>query len=108
MRRVSQQMYMPSGASLPVCAMSSQVDSPEPVERVASLGGELSSGVSNLSTNDTPLSGSSGNSTGKGRKRSRQFTPASARVIDEEDEPRRGSPRARLTPFTQSATDEIK
>lgn len=108
MRRVSQQMCMPSGASLPVCTVSSQVNSPEPVQRVSSLGRELSAGVSNLSTSDTPLSAASGNSVEKGTKRARQFTPASARVMDEEDEPRRGSPRVRLTPFTERAADEIK
>ncbi|POR34960.1 Uncharacterized protein TPAR_04843 [Tolypocladium paradoxum] len=107
MRRVSQQMYMPPGASLPVCTVS-QANSPEPVQRVASMGGELSAGVNHLSTSDTPLSAASGNSVEKGTKRIRNFTPASASAIDEEDEPRRGSPRVRLTPFTESAAEEIK
>ncbi|KND90082.1 hypothetical protein TOPH_05293 [Tolypocladium ophioglossoides CBS 100239] len=108
MRRVSQQMYMPSGASLPVCTVSSQANSPEAVQRVSSMGGELSAGVNNLSTCDTPLSAASGNSVEKGTKRVRNFTPASARAIEEEDEPRRGSPRVRLTPFTERAVEEIK
>lgn len=34
-------------------------------------------------------------SSDKGTKRTRQFTPASARAIDDEDEPRRSSPRGR-------------
>ncbi|KAI0114076.1 hypothetical protein GGR51DRAFT_505438 [Nemania sp. FL0031] len=36
-----------------------------------------------------------GSGSDKGTKRTRQFTPASAKVIDDEDEPRRGSPRGR-------------
>jgi hypothetical protein len=35
----------------------------------------------------------------KGNKRTRTFTPASARAIDEEDEPRRGSPGQRMGSF---------
>ncbi|KAI0022978.1 hypothetical protein F4780DRAFT_121468 [Xylariomycetidae sp. FL0641] len=37
-----------------------------------------------------------GSGSDKGIKRTRNFTPASARVIDDEDEPRRGSPRLRI------------
>lgn len=33
----------------------------------------------------------------KGNKRGRNFTPASAKAIDEEDEPRRASPRIRIS-----------
>ncbi|KAF2964610.1 hypothetical protein GQX73_g8966 [Xylaria multiplex] len=36
-----------------------------------------------------------GSGSDKGIKRTRQFTPASAKAIDDEDEPRRGSPRGR-------------
>ncbi|KAK5630112.1 hypothetical protein RRF57_005827 [Xylaria bambusicola] len=36
-----------------------------------------------------------GSGSDKGIKRTRQFTPASAKAIDEEDEPRRSSPRGR-------------
>jgi hypothetical protein len=36
-----------------------------------------------------------GSGSDKALRRTRQFTPASAKVIDDEDEPRRGSPRGR-------------
>ncbi|TGJ87149.1 hypothetical protein E0Z10_g1630 [Xylaria hypoxylon] len=36
-----------------------------------------------------------GSGSDKGIKRTRQFTPASAKAIDDEDEPRRGSPKGR-------------
>ncbi len=36
-----------------------------------------------------------GSGSDKGIKRTRQFTPASAKAIDDEDEPRRSSPRGR-------------
>jgi hypothetical protein len=43
---------------------------------------------------------------GSGSKRTRQFTPASARVIDEEDEPRRTSPRARIAGYGGEIADD--
>lgn len=44
-----------------------------------------------------------GSSSDKGIKRGRNFTPASAKAIDEEDEPRRASPRIRATTFSLDA-----
>jgi hypothetical protein len=41
----------------------------------------------------------------KGTKRVRNFTPASARAIDEEDEPRRRSPSLRQTSGTKTSTE---
>lgn len=38
-----------------------------------------------------------GSGSEKGTKRNRNFTPASAKAIDEEDEPRRISPRMRIS-----------
>ena len=48
----------------------------------------------------TPSSDSTGQlSSDKGTKRSRHFTSASARAIDDEDEPRRPTPRLRHSPL---------
>lgn len=108
MRRVSQQMYMPPGASIPVCTVNSRDDSPQdqdrpgpaPSQRGLSVGSEPEAGSNGAATQDTAAGGVGGTSAEKGIKRIRHFTPASARAMDEEDEPRRGSPRVRLTPFT--------
>lgn len=49
----------------------------------------------------------SGSGSDKGTKRSRNFTPASAKAIDEEDEPRRASPRVRMASiFPSNAEDQ--
>jgi len=42
----------------------------------------------------------------KGVKRARHFTPASAKAIDDEDEPRRSSPRLRVGPCPGDGADE--
>lgn len=42
------------------------------------------------------LGSGSGSGSEKGTKRSRNFTPASTKAIDEEDEPRQASPRVRM------------
>ncbi|PHH93069.1 hypothetical protein CDD83_1354 [Cordyceps sp. RAO-2017] len=97
MRRVSQQLYMPSGGSLPVGVGTSQIDSPQSQDRaprVSSMCSESGKAV----TNDGGLAGGLGGTAEKGTKRIRHCTPVSIRAIDEEDEPRRGSPRVRLTP----------
>ena len=70
----------------------------EAAKRTASTG-EFGANITNQSAIDNALRAVSGNSVDKGSKRLRNFTPASAKVIDEEDEPRRSSPRVRLTPF---------
>ncbi|KAJ8119234.1 hypothetical protein ONZ43_g3777 [Nemania bipapillata] len=49
----------------------------------------------NLDHIDMLPDGRIGSGSDKGIKRTRQFTPASAKAIDDEDEPRRGSPRVR-------------
>ncbi|KAK4162434.1 hypothetical protein QBC43DRAFT_79194 [Cladorrhinum sp. PSN259] len=48
---------------------------------------------------ETTNIGGGGSGGGGGTKRTRNFTPASARAIDEEDEPRRVSPRMRIAGF---------
>lgn len=93
MRRVSQQMIVPSGSSLPVATVEA--------------------GRAGLdSTNQSCAAGKCATERGgdemttrvisdKSMKRNRNFTPASSRVIDDEDEPRRASPRIRMTPFVE-------
>lgn len=113
MRRVSQQMYIPSGASLPVCTVSSRAPSPqnqgclEPAQRAPSRTGDSGMGVEHLSTVDASVNVAPTMMTEKGAKRIRNFTPASSRAIDEEDEPRRASPRVRLTPFADDKSTDI-
>jgi hypothetical protein len=51
------------------------------------------------------LGGGPGSCSEKGVKRSRNFIPASAKAIDEEDEPRRGSPRVRVPTAFKSPQD---
>lgn len=64
--------------------------------------GEFGANITNQATPNQTYAGvaASGAATGsgseKGTKRSRNFTPASAKAIDEEDEPRRVSPRMRV------------
>lgn len=55
--------------------------------------GEFGRDITNTASPNQTLAGSGGE---KGTKRSRNFTPASAKAIDEEDEPRRASPRLRV------------
>lgn len=64
--------------------------------------GEFGTEITNQATPNHTYAGvaASGNLPGsgseKGAKRNRNFTPASAKAIDEEDEPRRVSPRMRI------------
>lgn len=64
--------------------------------------GEFGTEITNQATPNHTYAGvaASGNPPGssseKGAKRTRNFTPASAKAIDEEDEPRRVSPRMRI------------
>ncbi|KAG5926474.1 hypothetical protein E4U42_003273 [Claviceps africana] len=93
MRRVSQQMIVPSGSSLPigiVDAGKAGLDGTNQIcaARKCATEGEDEKTVTRAVSD-------------KGVKRNRNFTPASSRVIDEEDEPRRASPRVRLTPFVE-------
>ncbi len=72
-------------------------------------GGEFGANITNMV--DPPQSLSAGKnsrcpSSEKAVKRSRYFTPASAKAIDDEDEPRRPSPRVRLSPTANMTADE--
>jgi hypothetical protein len=110
LRKVSQQMYIPSGASLPTTIPPMQTtghppgksrNTSETSERTASIG-EFGASTNN---SEVALRAVSGNSVGKGDRRSRDFTPASSKKIDGEDEPRLASPRVRLTPFIEDADE---
>ncbi|KAH9902343.1 hypothetical protein F4778DRAFT_120978 [Xylariomycetidae sp. FL2044] len=80
---------------------------------VGEFGNELTNMVNSLTQpNVDATSGTSGgndarlgSSSDKGVKRTRHFTPASAKVIDDEDEPRRSSPRLRLDDSSLSETN---
>lgn len=73
--------------------------------------GEFGTNIANHATpNQTyarvTASGSApGSGSEKGTKRSRNFTPASAKAIDEEDEPRRLSPRMRVATTAHAGTE---
>ncbi|KAF3762721.1 hypothetical protein M406DRAFT_264913 [Cryphonectria parasitica EP155] len=73
--------------------------------------GEFGVNLTNQATPNQAYAGfatpanASGSGSEKGTKRGRNFTPASARAIDEEDEPRRVSPRMRLTTATSTKTE---
>ena len=65
---------------------------------------------SNVFPNQNPLNDSLANPLGMGfvnagTKRTRNFTPASAKAIDEEDEPRRASPHVRMSSFGGDRTN---
>ncbi|KAF7561416.1 hypothetical protein G7046_g2725 [Stylonectria norvegica] len=103
-RKVSQQMYPPSGSSVPVNVAQPLKKSPNDgyhsAQRTPSVG-RFGANIANLAEQDATLDvpASLGISSEKGTKRVRNFTPRSTKVV-EEDEPRGGSPRMRLTPFT--------
>ncbi|GAO19344.1 hypothetical protein UVI_02008740 [Ustilaginoidea virens] len=92
MRRASQQMYVPCGSSIPL----GNVGCDAPVQTAGSQD-VCSTGKSGAETVDDGAR----MALDKGNKRTRNFTPASVRAIDEEDEPRRASPRVRLTSFAE-------
>ncbi|KAM5347708.1 hypothetical protein ACJ41O_007532 [Fusarium nematophilum] len=114
-RKVSQQMYMPSGGSVPVPNGQTQIQSPkdfaalEPVRRTPSMG-KLASGLANISAQSSPREPTSSDSNAtvdKGTKRARQLTPGSAKTLgDDEDENRRASPRIRLSPLVTDSPQD--
>lgn len=104
MRRVSQQMIIPSGSSLPIGNVDAQKEDLDRCDGTAQCSASMMSNKSNVIKMCSNTEG--GNETtrmmsDKGMKRSRNFTPASSRVKDDEDEPRRASPRIRLTPLVE-------
>lgn len=64
--------------------------------------GDFGRDITNTASPNQTYAGVAASATGpgsgseKGTKRGRHFTPASAKAIDEEDEPRRASPRMRV------------
>lgn len=109
MRKVSQEVHLPSISSLPLSAVGSQVNSPPALANhepsPVPSPGEFGANITNLSPADDTAA-ALGASMDKGTKRVRNFTPASSRAIDEEDEPRRASPRVRLSPFAEVVLDD--
>lgn len=110
MRRVSQQMYIPSGNTMPVSVMQQQ-QSPKSLAG-SDLNQETPSdtsfgaNITNLAAHDaSSVEGAVGSaaSSEKGTKRARHYTPGSANTL-EDDDPPRGSPRVRLTPFEDVST----
>lgn len=78
-----------------------------------SSAGEFGRDITNTASPNQTYAGVTASGTGsgsgseKGTKRSRNFTPASARAIDEEDEPRRASPLVRVaTTFPSEPEDQ--
>ncbi|RDA91100.1 hypothetical protein CP533_6698 [Ophiocordyceps camponoti-saundersi (nom. inval.)] len=109
MRRVSQQMYLPSGASLPVCMVSPAAEAvpaqgcAEPVQGALLTGGEHS----NTPASEGLLADESDNLTEKGFKRMRNFTPLTATGVDEDKgEMQRGSPVTSRAPITHDLTGD--
>lgn len=105
MRKVSQQLYISPGNSVPVGAIPLKTDSPQTQpssdntgQRTPSMAGSCISGGSGADVSFLSLVGQS---IEKGTKRTRNFSFGPGNVIDEEDEPKRGSPRVRLTPFVE-------
>ena len=105
-RKVSAQMRIMTGRSLPSGTAPSQVNSPqlmparnglETGQRTSSLG-DFEDSLTVDASPEAVLRAVSGNSE-KGTKRTRSFTPMSAKAIDVEDEPRRTSPHIRLSAF---------
>lgn len=113
LRKVSQQLYIPSGASLPTTIAPPQTMNHQPgksrntsetATRTASIG-ESGANMISLPGTDPILRIVSSNSVEQSRKTSRKFTPASPNVLDEEDEHHLSSARVRLTPFIEDADD---
>ncbi|GAB0136942.1 hypothetical protein EsDP_00005226 [Epichloe bromicola] len=103
MRRVSQQMIIPSGSSLPIGNVDAQNADLDRCDGTAQCSASTMSNKSNVIKMGSTEGGNETTRimSDKGMKRSRNFTPASSRVKDDEDEPRRASPRIRLTPLVE-------
>ncbi|KAH6995844.1 hypothetical protein BKA56DRAFT_666130 [Ilyonectria sp. MPI-CAGE-AT-0026] len=106
-RRWSQQSYIPSSGIIPISLAGSQTKSPKNLtcsdvnQRTPSMS-KFGANLANLSGQENIMEASRGPSD-KGNKRVRHFTPGSAKTIEEDDEPRRASPRIRLTPFAEGS-----
>lgn len=106
-RRWSQQSYIPSSGIIPISLAGSQTKSPKNLtysdvnQRTPSMS-KFGANLANLSGQENIMEVAHGPSD-KGNKRVRHFTPGSAKTIEEDDEPRRASPRIRLTPFAEGS-----
>ncbi|KAI9158061.1 hypothetical protein HJFPF1_06048 [Paramyrothecium foliicola] len=98
MRKVSQQLYIPSGSTLSV-SLSSHESSPQSVVGHG-LGAapieDLGISTNSSSGPELALTPISGNSRDKGTKRARNATSTSVKILEDEDEPRRPSPSVRI------------
>ncbi|KAI5463621.1 hypothetical protein BGZ63DRAFT_402910 [Mariannaea sp. PMI_226] len=103
---ISQQAYVPSAASVTVSAGGSQTRAPKPL-----TSSELNQRTPSTSKSSDTLANADGQekilesvqtSSDKNAKRARHYTPGPTQVLDDdEDGLLRGSPRIRLTPFTE-------
>ncbi|KAF4984125.1 hypothetical protein FZEAL_618 [Fusarium zealandicum] len=111
-RKVSQQMYIPSGGGVPVPLVPRQTQSPQKLthpelDQSTPYMGKFARSFSNISAQSSPreLANLDVNTVAdKGTKRARHFTPGSAKTLeDDEVGHRRASPRIRLSPFAQDS-----
>ncbi|KAH7134076.1 hypothetical protein EDB81DRAFT_902876 [Dactylonectria macrodidyma] len=102
----SQQLRVSSGGVVPSSLHASQMKGPKDLtfsevnQRTPSMG-KFGVNLANLVGQENILDAHS--LSDKGNKRGRNYTPGSAKTIEEEDEPQRASPRIRLTPFAEGS-----
>ena len=115
MRRVSQQMYMPSGSGVPISLAQQQTKSPKILGSETNVrtpsGGPFGGDITNMAAQDSSsldVTVGSAPSSDKGSKRVRHFTPSSVRALEDENDPLRGSPRIRLTPFAEDSPARLE
>ncbi|KAH7150253.1 hypothetical protein B0J13DRAFT_673958 [Dactylonectria estremocensis] len=105
-RNWSQQLRVSSRGVVPSSLLASQVKGPKDLtfsevnQRTSSMG-KFGADLANLVGQENILDAHG--LSDKGNKRGRNYTPESAKTIEEEDEPRRASPRIRLTPFAEGS-----
>ena len=103
MRKVSQELHIGTNTKVSPEIIMSRGNSP--CEQRISSFGDFGIDIINTTGQGQPLETPPGSALDTASKRIRNFTPASARVIDEEDEPRRPSPRARLSAFMDDSNE---
>lgn len=114
MRRVSQQMFMPSGSFVPIGLAQQRIKSPRTasseIKTQVPTSGLFGGDMTKATTQDTSsldVVVDSAPSSDKGAKRVRYFTPASVQGLEDECDPNRGSPRLRLTPFAEDIPTQM-
>ncbi|OAQ59415.1 hypothetical protein VFPPC_16875 [Pochonia chlamydosporia 170] len=99
-RRVSQQLYIPSGSSIPIGKADMALASPNHHEPCISTVTYGSGGCAVRKSPTDMHNEEDGRQIGeKGAKRVRNCTPVSSRDVCEEDKLHQSSPRVRLTSF---------